>query len=56
MLAQAHGIPVPRICEFWCMQIKEVSSSSVLLLVEKLMDFRLKNQGMLKLVTKMSTD
>lgn len=48
--------PVFRRYEFWCMQTEETSSRSVLLLVEKFMDFTLKNQSMPKLVTKMSTD
>lgn len=56
MLAQARGLPVSKLYEFWGMQIEEMSSRSVLLLVEKFVDFRLKNQSMLELVTKMSTD
>lgn len=56
MLTQAPGIPVSKLYEFWGMQIEEMSSRLVLLLAEKFMGFRLKNQSMLKLVTKMSTD
>lgn len=56
ILTQDCGIPASRLYEFWCMQIEEMSSSSVLLLLQKLMDLRLKSQSMLRLITKMSTD